>query len=435
MKSMKHFVIMAAVVCLIEIIAFAVVFSALGERRVSANNVAVNRINSRISDMYSSDSTVTDVIAAHFGEWKKEFGRHCPDDIEFIAMSGSEQDTFYSHTENSAVLCTLYSGGELKGFVRYVYNDETDMLYLLAGIGVIVFSFLLTAAFARYISKNIIKPFQTMSEYPERIARLQTKQKIPESKNRYFGKYIWGMNMLSDQLDISRRHIAKLEYQRQTLLASIAHGVKTPVANIRLYAEAIMTGLYSDSGSESVSSDIAGKIDNNAKKIETLVGEMLETSVTSLMDYEPEIEHFYLTELATLVEKEFGDRLSLMRIPYTIDCDKAYMASSDKWALFRVISQLLENAVKYGSGEGLTITLAPQDEGFCISVKNKGKLLPEKEMPYIFKSYWRGSNAENKEGSGIGLYVASETVKRLGGSIHARRLEETGEMEFVIYIE
>ena len=56
-------------------------------------------------------------------------------------------------------------------------------------------------------------------------------------------------------------------------------------------------------------------------------------------------------------------------------------------------------------------------------------------MPYVFRSYWRGSNAAEKEGSGIGLYVVHETAKALGGSAYVRRIEETSEMEFVIYIE
>ena len=91
--------------------------------------------------------------------------------------------------------------------------------------------------------------------------------------------------------------------------------------------------------------------------------------------------------------------------------------------------------MKYGDGKGIKVTFTKQDEGFGISVRNSGELLPEKELPYIFRSYWRGSNASDKEGSGIGMYVANETVKALGGRVYVRRLEETSEMEFVIYIE
>lgn len=435
MRGIRSYFILLSVIYVVVIAGFALVYENSTGKRYTQNNVAVNRINNEIEQSFAQGGKPNDIIASEHARWSSTYGESCPDDIEYIPLQTDDATPFYAHTEKNTVICTIYLDGELFGLVRYSYDELSNTVLVAAVLiaATIFFGFALICG--GYFYFNIIKPFQELSEYPERMARLQTKQKLPESKNRYFGKYIWGMNMLSDQLEINRRHIAKLEYQRQTLLASIAHGVKTPVANIRLYAEAIIMGLYSDGGSESVSTDIAMKIDKNAQKIEAMVVEMLETSVTSLMDYEPEIEHFYLGELAGLIEKEFGDRLNIQRIPYTVECDSGYMASSDKWALFRVISQLLENAMKYGSGEGLSISMAAQDEGFCVSVKNKGTLLPEKELPYIFKSYWRGSNAESREGSGIGLYVASETVKRLGGTIQARRLEKTSEMEFVIYIE
>ena len=75
-----------------------------------------------------------------------------------------------------------------------------------------------------------------------------------------------------------------------------------------------------------------------------------------------------------------------------------------------------------------------QDDGTSISVRNTGELLPENELPYVFRSYWRGSNAAEKPGSGIGLYVVHETMKALNGSVHVRRIENTSEMEFVLYI-
>ena len=125
----------------------------------------------------------------------------------------------------------------------------------------------------------------------------------------------------------------------------------------------------------------------------------------------------------------------MKRIPFIVECVTECIIESDKYALYRAVSQILENAVKYGDGSGIKVALMKADQGFYISVRNRGELLPEKELPYVFRSYWRGSNAVDKEGSGIGLYSVHETVKSLGGSVHARRIEETLEMEFIIFIE
>ena len=82
-----------------------------------------------------------------------------------------------------------------------------------------------------------------------------------------------------------------------------------------------------------------------------------------------------------------------------------------------MISQLLDNAVKYGSGAGISLRMGRQDEDVIISVRNKGNVLSEEECAYVFKSFWRGSNAKSKEGQGIGLYVARKIAESMGGDI------------------
>ena len=291
------------------------------------------------------------------------------------------------------------------------------------------------AAFFWYVERKILKPFESFSDYPEKLSKGITNEKLPEMKSRYLGKFIWGMNMLNDTLESNKRKVQKLEYERQTLLTSIAHGVKTPVANIKLYTNAIETGLYQNSDNvNSKDAEIAKKIEKNAMEIEELVSKMLETASTSLCDYEPQIRTFYLKELAEEMEQEYANRLKVKRIDYRVECSGNPIVNSDKDGLFHILSQFIENAIKYGDGTGLTISMEKQDEGYFFSVKNKGILLPEQEIPFIFKSFWRGSNAKEQEGSGIGLFVAKEMAKRLGGDIYVKRFEETSEMEFVIFL-
>ena len=429
MRELRIFSLLLALSFLISALVFRQWYNSHEEKHSNECNVAINRINAEIC---SSDTYPDAVIAEKSDEWKRAFGTACPDVIEYMPITSDEHEVFTAGYEGDSVVCAVYHGDELSGLMRYSFIVDNDKSVTVFAVTLIGINFLLTAALFLHIYIKIIKPFNRLSDYPERLARMQTTGRLPESKSRYFGKYIWGMNMLADRLENDRKHIRDLEYQRQTLLASIAHGVKTPVANIRLYASAIMTGLYSDVSSDT---EIAARIDSNAEKISNMVAELLETSATSLVDYEPVIKPFRLAELRELIEREFADRFTISRVPFTLNCDDKLKVCSDKWGLYRVLSQLLENALKYGDGTGITVDMQKQDDGLCFTVRDKGELLPEKELPYIFKSYWRGSNAAAKEGSGIGLYVCHEIVKLLGGSIQARRLEESGEMEFIIYFD
>ncbi len=436
MKRIGVFFTLIAILLVLVMVGFNLWYINFVNKRYTEYNITANRINNEISSaLLESGIQPEEYVKQHLDLWKDSYGSSCPILVTIIPLERGQADTLYANASSNTVICAVYGGEEkICCFITYIFdNSSRDTMIIIVNL-VLILCFLLIIVLFIYIYIRIIKPFQRISSYPERIAKLQIAEKLPESKSKYFGKYIWGMNMLSDTFESSRKQIHSLEYQRQTLLASLAHGVKTPVANIKLYACAIQEGLYSDGMVNETDSNIAKMIESNAVKIESLTKELLETVSTAVSDYEPDINLFYLKELLDMVKKEWSDRLRMKRIPYDMECVGNPMMSSDKWGICRVVSQLIENAVKYGDGTGIKLTMYKQDNNFMISVKNKGELLSEKELPYIFRSFWRGSNAEDKEGSGIGLYVASEIVKNLGGSFFVRRLEETNEMEFIIIL-
>ncbi|WP_303796351.1 sensor histidine kinase KdpD [Ruminococcus flavefaciens] len=431
-KLICTLVIMTAVFTAL-IIGFNIGFRKVMDEQLKSFNVTINRINREISDAAAeSEASPEKIIADRTEQWKKTYGSSVPESIVFIPLNNSDR-VFYAAVDKRCAVCSIYGKDEqLAGFVKYTCSDSIFQRIKLAVNIMLAVCFALLTGAVLFIHFAVFKPFRRLSEYPERLARLRDIQKLPETKSRYFGKYIWGMNMLTDVLAASSHRIHILEGEHQKLVSSIAHGVKTPVANIRLYTDAVRTGLYSDTG---MSSDIADKIDSNTAKIESMAAELMTASEATNDGYDFEKSLFPLSELADLIRSEYTDRMALLRIPFTVECEGSPIMESDKYALYRAVSQLLENALKYGDGSGITVKLMKQDEAFCISVRDKGELLSENELPYVFRSYWRGSNAADKSGCGIGLYVVHETAKALGGSVHVRRIEETSEMEFVIFIE
>ncbi|MCR5708313.1 MAG: HAMP domain-containing histidine kinase [Ruminococcus sp.] len=434
MKKLIQMIITAALVFAAAIIGFNLLFDRIYDRQLTDRNIIVNRINHSITEKFDlSGTSPEEIIADNTKEWNSEYGKKAPASIRYVPLRSGSDGVFYSASDDRCTVCSV-SGkdGEVAGFVEYRFTDDSfDTLRLCVNI-FLTAGFALAAVFLAGTYIKIVMPFRRLSDYPEKLARLREIQKLPESRSRFFGKYVWGMNMLTDVLAASSKRIHTLEGEHQKLVTSIAHGVKTPVSNIRLYSDALRTGLYS--GTEKPA-EIADRIDTNAEKIQALAEELMTASNASFDGCDIEKSSFYLAELAELVRSEYSERMKLLRIPFKVECDGSPILESDKYALYRAISQLLENALKYGDGRGITVKMMKQDDGFSISVRNSGELLPESELPYVFRSYWRGSNAADKEGSGIGLYVVHETARALGGSAHARRIEETSEMEFVIYLE
>lgn len=442
MKRLKYLYMGAFLLFSLFLAAANVLQKQREERSRQGQNIVMNRIaNLTEAEMVRSGAEPEAVLETIFYDkkeaWRQEYGEYILP-VSVIYLSAKQEKSGVNNvTEltSSQSVWALYEEEQLKGFLVFSYEDESYWQKALIMNGCLIFSFVLTIGIILYIHHKILKPFWKLSTYPERLSKGTFTEKLPETKNWYFGKFIWSVNMLADKLSYDKKRIHCLIEERQKILATIAHGIKTPVSNIKLYANAIETGLYQpDSVPNEKDAEIAVKIDKNADDIAQLVQEMLQTSMEGLVDFEPNPQLFYSTEIKEYIEEEYTNRFAVLKIPHKIECLNKTIITSDKSGILRILSQLLENAIKYGDGSGIYVQIEKQEEGHYITVRNKGERIPENELPYLFNSFWRGSNAGMAEGSGIGLYESRQIARRLSGDVFVRYPKDTDGMEFVLYI-
>ena len=400
-----------------------------GQRQTLMNRVANEMSAKEISDI---DNALNALVKNN--NWTGEYGKdNVPSDISFIKADNAGGS--YAQLGDGNSIWSLSKDGAVYGFLIFTFKETAVTKTIVISETIVAVCFIIAVLFFIYIDCKVIMPFNRLSDYPERIAKNENADALPESKNKYFGKYIWGMNMLRDRLSGDTRKLRQLEKEQLTLVSTIAHGIKTPVANIKLYSEAIKSGLYRDDGvPDPKDSEVAEKISKNADDITDLVKELLESASKGVVVFEPKIESFYLTEIEDFIKREYDNRMNVLRIPYKIDMKSRVMITSDKEGITRILVQLLENAIKYSDGCGITVTVDKNEDGYVFSVKDTGSRIPESEMPYVFNSFWRGSNAGEVEGNGLGLYEAQFIARKLGGDITARYLEETEETEFEVFL-
>ena len=144
------------------------------------------------------------------------------------------------------------------------------------------------------------------------------------------------------------------------------------------------------------------------------------------MQFDVQNTEFYLSQVMERIAAYYTDKLSvtgtdLQIAPYA-DC----MLSGDPERLEEVLQNILENAIKYGDGVRLAIAFSDEEDCRLITVSNTGCTLPDAETAHLFESFWRGSNAGSKPGSGLGLYICARLMKEMGGDIFAEI--QNGEM-------
>ncbi|MGN0395353.1 MAG: histidine kinase dimerization/phospho-acceptor domain-containing protein, partial [Coprococcus sp.] len=306
-------------------------------------NIVMNRIASLVeTNMKEGDAEPEVILQKVFYDkkdnWQQEYDE-CLLPVAITYLSAEQEKSEVNNVTDitsSQSVWVLYDQDKLAGFLLFSYSDASYHQKALIMNVFIMITFALTMGIILYIHNRILKPFWKLSTYPESLSKGNFTDKLPETKNRYFGKFVWSVNMLADKLSYDKKHINRLIKERQTLLATIAHGIKTPVSNIKLYANAVESGLYQVDGvPNEKDAEIAVKISKNADDIANLVQEIIQTSMEGLVDFVPNPQSFYSTEIKDYIEEAYANRLKVLRIPYKAECVNKTLVSSDKNGIIR----------------------------------------------------------------------------------------------------
>lgn len=460
---------------IILLVAVNLIGQKLINKKMTERNVVVDRINAEIeeivnkkekSDMISdsaiqngvlsSSKVVEDVFTSRKSEWQSLYGdKACPEDVQivFFYYYENEEEKQADKTANISGIKTLaatdmelgddnsiirgiYFLDMLVGVAEYKYSDIVfGKIIILMNVAIII-SLLLVISYSIWMYRRIIVPFNRLSDYPERLSKGATTEKLPEKKDKFFGRYIWGMNMLADKLENDRKSIRRISDEHQKMVTVLVHGIKTPAANIKLLSEAIATGLYDPEGKiNEKDAELAAKIEKNADEIEHIVTEAVDTANATIFEYDGEIKPFYRKEIEDFIHEEYSNRLKVNRIEFSVEAEGNPMVNSDFDGICRILRQLMDNAIKYGDGNGITLKMEKTDEGHFITIANKGETLPESELPFVFNSMWRGSNSRDVKGSGVGLYEARFIARKLGGDIKMRIQENETEVTLFLPLD
>ena len=292
---------------------------------------------------------------------------------------------------------------------------QTDNLRTVNGILALMAITLIGALL--YVRQKILAPFEELTEVPYELSKGNLTVPIREQKSRFFGKFVWGVDLLRENMEQQKQRELELQKEKKTLLLSLSHDIKTPLSAIKLYAKALSKGLYPDKEKQA---EIAESINAKADEIEGYVSQIIRASKEDFLSLTVTAGEFYLSELVSKITVYYRDKLETVKTDFRVDAYGDCLLKGDLERSIEVLQNLMENAIKYGDGQRIRIHFSEEDGCILIGVRNTGCTLPDTELPHLFDSFWRGSNAANHQGSGLGLYICRQLMQKMGGEIFAR---------------
>lgn len=267
-----------------------------------------------------------------------------------------------------------------------------------------------------FVRQKILLPFSQFADVPYELSKGNLVIPVKESKNRYFGKFLWGVELLRENMEQQKQRELKLQKDKNTLLLSVSHDIKTPLSAIKLYSRALATNLYNDSSRQT---EIAENINKKADEIENFVSQIARASSEEYLSLDVNAGEFFLSDVLNKIEGYYGEKLKSANTGFTVGKYTDCLVYGDVSRAEEVLQNIIENAIKYGDGKSISINTWEEEGCILVAARNSGSTLPETEMPHIFDSFWRGSNAGSNKGSGLGLYICRQLMYKMDGDIFA----------------
>lgn len=216
----------------------------------------------------------------------------------------------------------------------------------------------------------------------------------------------------------------KLHEQQRNFLLSVTHELKSPLASIKLYLQTILKRELEKEKRESF-------LKNSLKDIERLddlVENMLIATRIENRSYSFPKEKFDFSDLVSKVaERLQGHTCSSQTIKCNLE--KGVYVTGDKFALTLVVSNLIENAVKYSPPcEEITVRLQQKSNIITFSVADKGIGVNDEEKLRIFEKFYRVGSEDTRKtkGTGLGLYIVKQVLDKHQAQIRVKNNRPTG---------
>lgn len=242
-------------------------------------------------------------------------------------------------------------------------------------------------------------------------------------------KHFLSASQLSkEQLDQEKQNI-------EGLVADISHQTRTPIANLKLYSALLEERLKKREDAGGEEQELLQEIIAQTEKLEFLVQSLtkmsrLESNIIKVNPQKGKVAPF-VKETVSQMEAAAREKRRYFEMGAA---DGDCMALFDvKWTK-EALGNILDNAVKYSYEDSTIQVLIREYELYvAISVKNKGIGISEQESPKIFGRFYRSEKVLQKEGVGLGLYLARKILQRENGYIEVRSEEGDG-AEFILYL-
>ena len=304
------------------------------------------------------------------------------------------------------------------------FMSRSTMLFFYAAIFVLALSLIVTS----FLSRSQVRPLRQMAAAARRFGHgdLSTRVQVSPKSTEEIADLAQAFNSMAVSLE-------KSEQRRQEFVANVSHELKTPMTTIGGYIDGMLDGIIPPDKQQHYMQIVSSEV----RRLSRLVRNMLDISRLQAQGVdEARKTRFDMTDVIGDVLIAFEQKINAKHLNVNVDLpDRAVWTRAERDSIMQVTYNLVDNAIKFcPDGGQLTLRVFADGGKAHTVIQNTGPTIDPEELPLLFDRFHKAdkSRSADREGWGLGLYIAKAIVGAHGGDIHATSENGVTAFEFTL---
>lgn len=278
----------------------------------------------------------------------------------------------------------------------------------------------IVAVLLYFLAGRITNPIYKLSRAAKSIAQGNFRERVEIDEIEEIAELGETFNEMAESIE-------QFEDRRNSFVANISHDLRTPMTTITGFVQGILDGTIPEEKHEWYLSIVL----DESKRLSRIVTDLLDISKLEQGSFNLEPCDFDINELVRLTVIKFEKKITDKNIMLSIEFERdGLYVNADKDAISRVLTNLLDNAIKFTDEGGfMDIRVGMKNSKIYVSVQNSGHGIAEEELSHVFDRFYKTdkSRSLDKNGAGLGLYIVKSIMQAHGERVWA----ESKQDEFV----
>ena len=319
-----------------------------------------------------------------------------------------------------AFIKPIYSNKQLDGYIIMVDNEPINEKRTILIIWIsIILAVIVAGAIVKYFAQLlVVEPIEDINNAAKRLAKGNVQERVKVVGKNEIGELAESFNRMAQSIEQS-------DNIRKEFISNVSHELRSPITSIKGFIGGILDGVIPRDKENYYLKIVYDEIDRLAR----LVNDLLDISAMESGKFNLHISEFDINQTISLCILNLENKIQTKGLNVkAIFHEKRCFAIGDRDRILQVMTNLLENAIKYSEDNGqIEVNISTKGEKIFVSIFNSGDILSENDLNNIWDRFYKSDKSRtNKSSTGLGLPIVRLILSQHNQDIWVENVEDKG---------